>query len=262
MLVEWELTLNCNYNCAYCGRKHKKHKKKEVTDRKILEHFISNVLTKFDYKDADLFCFGGEPTLHPEFAFIVHTLRDYNIPFVIQTNLSDISTEVFMSLDIPLTLQVSFHHSQVKDIKQFINNVNRVQHKHLIRRIDIMFEGSHILKDYFILRKAINKHIYIQIAPIGNFLTYGYTQALLEFNKLKRNMKHIPFETTYINYYGKHMDKTFLWEKFHLGQETTFNKPCLYKGKYVLFDPTLQSYTCSYGTGSYDVCPFRMCFLM
>ena len=94
-IVEWELTLKCNYSCDYCGLL---RPIKEQTNEKILYKFIKNLNKKYSTKE--IFLFGGEPFLHPKIEFIIKTLQLFNQPFMIQSNLSNTSTKVIQSINV------------------------------------------------------------------------------------------------------------------------------------------------------------------
>ena len=89
MIVEWECILDCNYNCKYCtnGRNTVLDKPiKHIEDPVKIYNFLS--MLKNNYPDSELFLFGGEPFLHPKIDFIINTLNELNMKFVIQTNFS------------------------------------------------------------------------------------------------------------------------------------------------------------------------------
>ena len=84
MKVEWEVTLKCNYSCFYCTNLDQSLN--TVTDKPQLKNFIKSLGEK--YPNVEVFVFGGEPFLHPHIDYIIECFNEFNVPFVIQTNLS------------------------------------------------------------------------------------------------------------------------------------------------------------------------------
>ena len=121
ILVEWEITLKCNYKCSYCCstntrpteyRPNSAGQAPPVLDKNQIREFIQ--MLGETYPGIEIFVFGGEPFVHPRIEYIIETFNEYNIPFVIQTNLSKHSTKIMNRIDAPFTLQVSIHPTEVK----------------------------------------------------------------------------------------------------------------------------------------------------
>ena len=55
-------------------------------------------------------------------------------------------------------------------------------------------------------------------------------------------------------------NRSFVWEKMLCGELTTVGNPCIYKDKYILFDPSLRRWHCSHRIDA-QLCRYN-CFLM
>lgn len=236
--IEWELTLDCNFSCSYCSNGRNQVLKTPVvaeTDESKLYEFIKSLPS-----DIEIFCFGGEPTLHPKFDYIIQTLNELNKLYVLQTNLS-----TNKNLSNVKALQVSIHpqskHTEI--LKRCI--------RYKPRRVDIMCinaENSVELYNYY---GKFLKNVYI--APIADFNTGNqeHLGCLKEFIKLKQQMPQI----------CEPGDRAYKWLSMQTGESLTYNKPCIYKGVYTLYAPDLRAYNCSHRINC-DVCPNKHCFLM
>ena len=81
MLVEWEVTLKCNYKCFYCT-----NLDSSLKPKRNIEYFIKMLGTK--YPGIEIFVFGGEPFLHPQISTIIATFNKYKIAKDAQANIS------------------------------------------------------------------------------------------------------------------------------------------------------------------------------
>lgn len=245
MNVEWECILDCNYSCEYCtnGRNSVlKNPIKCVNDEKRLEEFITS-LKKYN---TEVFVFGGEPFLHPKIEFIIKTFNRFEIPFVIQTNFS--LFKKIKEIKEDFIIQVSIHRLMIKDIKILKEQLKELQDK--IRRIDIMYDSLECISIYKDLKDLKN----VYIAPIADFKTSErtYLPKLIEFNKYKKLLKEINFEPH---------SRSLIWEDMFINGSKIKGKKCIYKDKYILFDPQFKSYNCSHRINC-EICPNDACFIM
>lgn len=245
MNVEWECILDCNYSCEYCtnGRNSVlKNPIKCITDEKRLEEFIIS-LKKYN---TEVFVFGGEPFLHPKIGFIIKTFNKFEIPFVIQTNFS--LFKKIKEIKEDFIIQVSIHRLMIKDIKILKEQLKELQDK--IRRIDIMYDSLECISIYKDLKDLKN----VYIAPIADFKTSKrtYLPKLIEFNKYKKLLKEINFEPH---------NRSLIWEDMFINGSKIKGKKCIYKDKYILFDPQFKSYNCSHRINC-EICPNDACFIM
>lgn len=245
MNVEWECILDCNYSCEYCtnGRNSVlKNPIKCITDEKRLEEFIIS-LKKYN---TEVFVFGGEPFLHPKIEFIIQTFNKFKIPFVIQTNFS--LFKKIKEIKEDFIIQVSIHRLMIKDIKILKEQLKEKQDK--IRRIDIMYDSLECISIYKELKDLKN----VYIAPIADFKTSErtYLPKLIEFNKYKKLLKEINFEPH---------SRSLIWEDMFINGSKLKGKKCIYREKYILFDPQFKSYNCSHRINC-EICPNDACFIM
>lgn len=248
MIVEWEVTLDCNFKCEYCVNSRNSalptpiyH---EQNKEKVFE-FIEDL--KIKYPDEELFLFGGEPFAHKFFGEIIQKLDEVQMNYVIQTNFS-LPKRIE---SIGTSVQVSVHPTQIRDKKKYISELERLQH--LVKRVDVMFMGKISIDYYKEIVKVIPKEKVI-LVPVAGFKGVDVNKYLYEYNRLRQGI-----HSRFINFeYG---ERSFNWEQQMRGEWTPKNKPCMYKDKYVLFDPMLRQYGCSY-RGNHDICPHDHCFIM
>ena len=249
MQVEWEVTMKCNYNCYYCSNLDKSIH--HITDHKILRNFIK--MLGETYPGVEIFLFGGEPFVHPEIEYIIKCFNEFNIPFVIQTNLSKHSIRVMKTITEPYILQASIHPTEVsrEDLTDILKeNVT-------CRVIDVMFTGKESLWYYFKVKESVDNGK-LFLTPITDFGDGRSDEALREYIKLKNDPKYnriIHFEE--VERLGKHRSE--VWANISF---STKGKPCLYKDKYFLYSPQLEMYNCCYRIKTDGICPKTKCFLM
>lgn len=253
MLLEYQCTLNCNYRCDYCtcGRNDLLETPiQEETEENVINFlkFISQTYTQ------ELYVFGGEPFLAKNIKVILKTLNELNYPYVVQTNFSCYKKidECFANKEtIPKLLQISVHPDSVKDYNKLIEYIQKYQK--YIRFIDVMFTNKDVLKIYHLLYEHFGNLIHI--APLADFYTTRkkYRYALYEFNRLKRLLPKIQFETGI---------RSFLWEEQMKNVWSPKGKKCMYlNGEYVLYSPDLKKYNCSHRMNAV-ICPNDSCFML
>lgn len=244
MILEWECTLDCNFKCGYCTNGRNTVLPKPIFHPDLYEtlKFLEEVHSK--YPDLELFVFGGEPLLHPHINEIIDKLNSLGQPFVIQTNFSQIKR-----LKRKAQLQVSVHRTQIKDLKGYISDLK--ENLDIIRTIDVMFTDE---KDIRLAKEIKQFFPKVKIAPVADFTKDNrttYLKALEKFNRYKRVLPEL-FEEG---------ERSFIWEKNEKGLLSSKGKPCMYKGKYVLYSPDLKEYNCSHRLKT-NICPFDRCFRM
>lgn len=250
MILEWECILDCNFTCEYCVNSRNSALEKPIKFEKNKDK-IFNFLTelKRKYPNDELFIFGGEPFLHPFISDIISHLNRINMKFIIQTNSSQI--DKIKKIKHEFMIQVSVHPSQIKNKEIFIQNLLEISH--LIRRIDVMYIGN-ISLDYVkdLIPFFKNK---IVVKPVADFkFTNVANKHLYEFNTIKQTLKGKVYNF-------EDGERSFLWEDQMKNRLTYKGKPCMYKDTYVLYDPMLNKYNCSYRQNN-DICPNDHCFLM
>lgn len=249
MQVEWEVTMKCNYNCFYCSNLDKSIH--HITDHAILKNFIQ--MLGETYPGVEIFVFGGEPFVHPEISYIIECFNEFNIPFVIQTNLSKYSIDVMKTISSPYTLQASIHPTElsIEELTDILKeDIN-------IRTIDVMFsDNSAIL--YYLKTKSLTKSKNVFLTPVTDFGDGKSDQALTEFLRYKNDPSYnkiIRFEE--VERLGK--ARSDVWADIKFSPK---GKPCLYKDRYFLYSPQLEMYNCCYRIKTDGICPKNKCFLM
>ena len=248
-MQEWELVSFCNYKCFYC----KLPKIKTELNEEKIEAFIS----KLD-PNIELFCFGGEPFLHPKINFILYLLKKYKQPFVIQSNASDQSFKIIQEKNLKnFNLQLSIHPTEKIYSKKNIIQIQIICKKNNInlRRIDVMYSSENALNQYFLFKKYFNDKVWL--SPIAGFYENDSCIWTKKFNELRTKRKDIQFEDYEIN--GK--QRSIIWQEQCENKFSTFGRPCPYN--YKLFDSMLNEYNCCYREKNTDgICKHQRCFWM
>lgn len=81
--LHWDITNACNLSCAYCPLKQEETEER-VSKEALLE--TAQEITSMPYKDFTFTFSGGEPTLHPAFMELVHSLYKYQTHIILNTN--------------------------------------------------------------------------------------------------------------------------------------------------------------------------------
>jgi len=249
-IVEWEITLKCNYKCVYCTNLDPSIRP-ELDEEKI-KSFIKTLGEK--YPNVEIFVFGGEPFVHPKIEFIIKTFNEFSIPFVIQTNFSNYSRKIIEQIKEPFKVNISIHPTETS-IKDIVDGLKETEVN--IKIIDVMYTGKEAIDYYFAIKKSFS-HDNLFLTPVTDFGD-GYSDTLLsQYQSLKNNSiykKIINFED--IDRFGRQRSELWLDSNFN-----TFGKPCLYKDKYFLYAPNLDLYNCCYRIKTDDICRKPKCFLM
>lgn len=256
MIVEWEAVLDCNYKCHYCSNGRNDLLDKPIRYEKDMDKiraFLDNI--KAQWPNEEVFVFGGEPLLHPHIEKIVEYFNKIDLKFILQTNFvltNKIRRMEKMGLDF--MVQVSLHPLEVTDEQTLYNDLKELEHK--VRRIDCMYIGEPSMQMYKNVLPYIKDKSKLFLAPVADFeLDNVVNEYLYKFNKIKDDRllsKVYNFEPG---------NRSYEWENMMRGTTTTKGKPCLYTGKYILYDPALQSYTCNMRENN-EICPHEQCFLM
>lgn len=248
-MLEWEVTLDCNYKCEYCVNSRNSALTNPIyieKEKNRVFKFIEELKNRFP--NEELFLFGGEPFAHPFFNEIIQKLNDVNMKYIIQTNFS-LPKRVEQIGEI---IQVSVHPTQIKNKEIYIAELQRL--KHLVRKCDVMYTGKESINYYIDILKDFPKEK-LFLVPVADFLGANFANKYLyEYNKLRQGpmSKVINFEQG---------ERSFKWEEQMKSDWSPKGKPCMYKNNYFLFDPQLKEYNCSYRQNN-DICPNDHCFLM
>jgi len=261
-IVEWELVLNCNYNCEYCGLL--ENIKIETDEVKLFE-FIKMLHDK--YPDTEIFLFGGEPFLHPKIEFIIKTFKDFNQPFIIQTNFSAYSIHKIKKINTSFNINISIHPSQIsiEDVLQNFKIFEEFKDRLNIRvyNIDIMYYNNDAINYYLEIKHLIGDDN-LTLIPVTDIGCTGFAESLKEYNKIRNNKIYqeiIHFEDIVRTVQDTKL-RSKIWEDFNDKKYTTYGKTCLYIDRYFLFDPSLKMYNCCYRKINTGTCLNEACFLM
>jgi organic radical activating enzyme len=251
-MVEWELTLKCNYSCDYCGLL---RPIQEQTDEKLIYDFIKTLNEK--YSTIELFLFGGEPFLHPKIEFIINTLQSFNQPFMIQSNLSNTSTKIIQNLNVkPFKLCISVHISQTT-ITDICRNIVIAKPD----EIHLMYtENTGNVEKFYKRINIIKGDSKLILTPVSNLACDGYDDVLIKYNEIKDNFEH---DENMVTYNGVEMLRSDIWMlQNKTDYSLTKGKTCQYLNEYVLYTPELKPMNCCYRKSTNGICDEQNCFFM
>ncbi len=172
MRVEWEVTLECNYDCFYCT-----NLDKTILPKDDIEAFVKMISETYD---TELFVFGGEPFVHPQIEYIIETLNKYKVDYVVQTNLSKKSVHVMNRIKEPFKINVSVHPTEVSR-GVMLDNFIKVPDHVSIQTVDVMYTGKEAIK-YYLDVKGFG-HTFI--TPIADFGDGVSGKILKEYNTMQ-----------------------------------------------------------------------------
>jgi organic radical activating enzyme len=252
-IVEWEVTMKCNYRCAYCTNLDPELQ--PIQDREQIRNFVSFLGT--EYPGTEIFVFGGEPFLHPDFGYIVQCFNELEVPYVIQTNFSKKSVKEMERIQQPMSINISIHPTEVKletVVELFQRDLPHVRFK----TIDIMYVGPESIKYYLAIKKVFSRYEHMFLTPVTDFGDGHSNTHLADFNEKRTSSllnKIIDFEQ--VQKYGEY--RSVLWANKDF---VTLGKPCLYTDRYFLYGPDLSLYNCCYRENHTGICQQQKCFLM
>ena len=252
-IVEWEVTMKCNYQCFYCTNLDPDIK--PVEDLEQLDNFVK--MLGDTYTGVEIFVFGGEPFLHPNIEYIIECFNKHQVPFVVQTNFSKKSVVVMNRIKRPFKINISIHPSEVS-LETVIDLFSRDLPHVDVNIIDVMYSGKEAIDYYVAIKKATNKYQGLYLTPIADFGDGVSSRQLSEYNELRTQKilnSFINFEK--VKEFGEY--RSVIWANKEF---TTKGKPCLYNNRYFLYVPDFKLHNCCYREVHDGICQHLKCFLM
>lgn len=125
--VEWRLGNICNYNCAYCTDESKSGDEKYL-DIDTNKQVVDKLVKLFNEERIQFTFTGGEPTLYPDlyelFRYIKSKNKDHQIRMFTNGSRTKRWWDDFVREPMIDFIMFTYHQSQVKNINNFVNNVN------------------------------------------------------------------------------------------------------------------------------------------
>lgn len=124
-ILDFLITQNCNYRCAYCSQSKKfVEGKLESADDSTLNSLLSFLDKNNEKFQFEITISGGEPLLHPKFFYLLEEIVKRNAKISIVSNFS-FPIEAYKKIkdvsgDNLKELFISLHLTQVKDIDSFL----------------------------------------------------------------------------------------------------------------------------------------------
>ena len=253
-IVEWEVTMRCNYRCSYCTNLDPSII--PVSDLSLIRDFIQRLGT--EHPGVEIFVFGGEPFLHPDIDYIVRTFNEFEIPFVIQTNFSKKSVAVMKRIKEPFNINISIHPSEVK-LDTVVDLFSSPLPANItIKIIDVMYIGRESITYYLNIQGTGAKYASMYLTPVTDFGDGVSGKKLAEYNEKRTNRllsQIINFES--VKEFGEY--RSVLWASKEF---TTKGKPCIYTDRYFLYGPDFKLHNCCYREVHTGLCNQVKCFLM
>jgi MoaA/NifB/PqqE/SkfB family radical SAM enzyme len=147
-MFTWMLTNWCNYQCEYCCEKTRLVSDWQKEDSISRYKLTLSKLKRFD-KPFQIELYGGEPTLHPNLAEILHTLKQIahckNVYII--TNMSR-PLAYFKQLDVPeldgVYVMASFHPDYyTNDFLEKVRAINEMDHLRLRVTVNLSDQSDH-----------------------------------------------------------------------------------------------------------------------
>jgi len=122
------LTFACNLKCSYCINAHSKiDRKRRLLSGQEWVEALGRIVTR---SDLPITFGGGEPTLHPDFYYIVKELHRKNVPMDLLTNcqfevdefMENVSSSIFKRPAPYASIRVSYH-SKTMDLFSLLKKV-------------------------------------------------------------------------------------------------------------------------------------------
>ncbi len=124
--IDFIITQNCTYKCAYCSQSKNETTDKQSADKKTINSFL-NFLTKID-NDFEITLTGGEAILHPDFYYLIKEIKNLNFKINLISNLSfpiEVYQGIFNILDDNLNkFDISCHLDEIKNFNHFLDKLD------------------------------------------------------------------------------------------------------------------------------------------
>ncbi len=130
--VEMTLTNQCNLNCVYCSDQELRTRqgRKQAISYEVVESFFAD-LSRGGTKGVTLEG-GGEPTLYPDFARVVHCARDNGLALGLITNgtvrLDEEVLREFEWIRVSLDASTSSEYMELKGVDCFERVISNIEH--------------------------------------------------------------------------------------------------------------------------------------
>lgn len=223
--VDFLITQKCNYRCEYCSQSKKFYKNTAHSNDDTINAFLKFIKTL--EPGFEITISGGEPLCHPRFFDVVQEIKNYNLKLSVISNFSHPIKDYKKIVDIMgenlAELFVSYHSSQVKDIKEF-------------RKKIVEFNSYKPVGTSFCVGSVLSDENYPILKGMAEFL---------KENKIKFCLQHMRIKNSYVQY--KKEAAEFLAEnaKIEPGRVlNTFSKMCYAGYKFLLIYENGDAYRC------------------
>ena len=186
MLMYYQITKNCNYNCDYCVDHN--NSKKQYTGTSIYSK-ICQFLNTLSLKNNKIFTvdiYGGEPTLHPNFFDIVDRLNIDNNRLVLFTNLS---------------ADITLYEKYIETVKH--GAIHATYHPRHVSQSIFVSKLEHIIRKY----PNFNVTIYCGIDNVRHINRYNFDEFYASIKQfISQNVKFEVYPIVYDDIDKSHID--------------------------------------------------------
>lgn len=200
----WDITMNCNYSCSYCGS----YDNSQPTYFKTMDEYkkaIDYITKHFDNKTMRVSLLGGEPIIYKHWVDLVNTIYDKGHIVKMYTNLSIKNTTLIKkikNLKPKKCIFVSWH-PQFVDVENIMKNIKTLAEEDLLDSVTILADRRYWSKveEAVELTKYFNGGLtHIKDVAEGKIaITSGlidYTEDELKYIEENQPMQQYPFKTT------------------------------------------------------------------
>lgn len=148
----WDILTICNYHCTYCYSRALEHQWNKLTGKKQIDEVIAK-LKKINFP-LEMVILGGEPTLHPNYFYVMdelYALGDQMLVLGNITNGSFKNPEEFIDKHDKYAdkfhWNMTFHPSQIQDFDRFKQTVKYIISKGQKINVNIMLADTNHIEE-------------------------------------------------------------------------------------------------------------------
>ena len=200
----WDITMNCNYSCSYCGS----YDNSQPTYFKTIEEYekaVDYITKHFDGKTLRINFLGGEPIIYKHWVNLLNMIHDRGHVVKITSNLSIKNITLIKKIKTLRAKKCFFvsWHPQFADVENITKNIKTLAENDLLDSVTILADRRYWDK----VKEAVNLTKYVRgglthikdVAKGKNILTSGlidYTENELKYIENNQPIEIYPFKTT------------------------------------------------------------------
>jgi organic radical activating enzyme len=191
--LELLLNRNCNLDCDYCGIVN--NTTREGTDEVKRDKFLGVLDEPFN----DCYILGGEPTLNPDYLWVLNQLRDRNIKTYVYSNSKIKSGVVVESSKLSVRYILSYQPDQMK-LKDFVSSASILNKLGVLDTIKCMWDGDMDSERVFWVLTHLFPKVSVYLEPV-----FGVQDQLMSVDNFGEDVAQY---SEILNITNEHLDKT------------------------------------------------------